>query len=816
MKKLRACFMVLALTALSACASPGAITGLDGDISTGRTLGQSSDDLPVTITDFRGERIERFSKHIGTMETFYRSCPPGTESCRLALPAGGRPALRGSTPWMAQITLPERWVSDELGPIAPDNWQERHFCGGALIAPGWVVTAAHCVDNDMIAQGWRVRVGMTNLALADGRYYTIDRIVCFDPANCRYPRRDPLYRDDIALVHFTAAPGDLVPARDPAAFVNIGVEALGLAEGEGRLTTWSEDGTQREWDIASGAELARSERTAGELLPFPALAAGTLANEPTRNRANREVRFASRTARLSWDIPPEGDGAFAFDLLRLDTETADGRAQQVQLLTGFINELRLAPDESYFVTSTGRECPCKVTAHDSATLRELWSVTLDPPSSIYDFTRHGGEPQILEVSERGVLVSNSDEVLVIDPASGAFGQRFTHPRSPSWQSQNGGPPDEGQRNFVSYAGLSADGRTLTTATNRYGESDIWLWDTAAATVQQRIPQDDPLLSEVLEGAVLVQGGTRVFSWTGYGTYRLWDADSGAQLSIMRQRLPMRHASLLRQGTIAAIFDEAGVSNWQLDNGAEISRFDHLRFQHGGTVSPDETRELTWSEDGTARVWDIGSAAEVRRVYHNGEVNGAAFMADPARVLSWSDDGTARITNVSDGAIPMIYDHGQYPPGSPLALPISQRAAPGVEVSYLPLASADGPPLAGSDVEIYGWGKTQAPGGFDPYASLLTVDLTVLDNPACSDLPGMEGRQRVHPRVFCARDEYEKTCKGDSGGPVVQHGMLVGIVSWGKKDCTYDGQPGVYTRIAAYADWIAQQVGAANLPLPLAN
>lgn len=50
------------------------------------------------------------------------------------------------------------------------------------------------------------------------------------------------------------------------------------------------------------------------------------------------------------------------------------------------------------------------------------------------------------------------------------------------------------------------------------------------------------------------------------------------------------------------------------------------------------------------------------------------------------------------------------------------------------------------------------------------------------------------------------CFGDSGGPLLYKGVVVGLVSFGYA-CGLKYYPGVYTKVSFYTDWIIQTVSS---------
>ncbi|MBY5780329.1 trypsin-like serine protease [Rhizobium leguminosarum] len=134
-------------------------------------------------------------------------------------------------------------------------------------------------------------------------------------------------------------------------------------------------------------------------------------------------------------------------------------------------------------------------------------------------------------------------------------------------------------------------------------------------------------------------------------------------------------------------------------------------------------------------------------------------------------------------------------------------------AILASTSDDEVEAAGHPAIVTGWGYTKADHGWDDKylpTELQEVELPIVPREDCR-AAYRDSSMRMNPideRNVCAG--YAKggkdACQGDSGGPLVaqrpdKRWIQLGIVSWGA-GCAEAEHYGVYTRVAAFRDWIA--------------
>ncbi|MFC3914639.1 serine protease [Pseudaeromonas sharmana] len=135
---------------------------------------------------------------------------------------GGEDSAAGTWPWIVSI--------ETKGAVTP-YW--GHFCGGTLIAPQWVLTAAHCLVDET-ASSLVVRVGGYDLSSTStaGTLGNPDQILV-------HPRYDGNSMDnDIALLHLSSAiNSDAVSLISSAAMSTIVDDTLLTTMGWGNTST---------------------------------------------------------------------------------------------------------------------------------------------------------------------------------------------------------------------------------------------------------------------------------------------------------------------------------------------------------------------------------------------------------------------------------------------------------------------------------------------------------------------------------------------------------------------------------------------------
>lgn len=167
----------------------------------------------------------------------------------------GHPATE-PYPWMASVQL-----------------SGSHECGGTLLAPRWVLTAAHCTD-DQQASSFKVVLGRTKLSAPGGETFGVDRIVQ-QPAY----KTDPAGGHDVSLLHL-----DRASDAQPLALAGAGETAIWAPGSPVRVIGWgtsmfllpatSDDLQEADIEVISDSECAQSYGSQGGFDPSTQVCAG--------------------------------------------------------------------------------------------------------------------------------------------------------------------------------------------------------------------------------------------------------------------------------------------------------------------------------------------------------------------------------------------------------------------------------------------------------------------------------------------------------------------------------------------------------------
>ena len=137
------------------------------------------------------ERRRTVARAIGADRQTPTSVPSGLTQNHL-----GGVHFMAEVRWRAGLSNAEVPGIDDL---AAPRWYTRHLCAGVLVANDWVLTAAHCVTEPMLAAGIEVALGTIDLAHDEGLVRGVDRMA-------KHPSAD------LVLLHLTG-PSDQYLAR---------------------------------------------------------------------------------------------------------------------------------------------------------------------------------------------------------------------------------------------------------------------------------------------------------------------------------------------------------------------------------------------------------------------------------------------------------------------------------------------------------------------------------------------------------------------------------------------------------------------------
>ncbi|MCB9898547.1 MAG: serine/threonine protein kinase [Planctomycetes bacterium] len=390
--------------------------------------------------------------------------------------------------------------------------------------------------------------------------------------------------------------------------------------------------------------------------------------------------------------------AWSPDGTRIVTASADGTARvwnadgtgEPIVLRGHVAWLQSAawsPDGMRVVTASddytarvwnadGSGEPLVLRGHEDSVLSAAWS----PDGSRIVTTSDDGTARVWNPDHAGEpLVLREHEASGCSPAWSPDGRRIVTSGNHSmrvWNADGNGDPIV-YRDFetrVILVAWSPDGSRIFSSCVD-GTSRVWNADGVGEPFDLRAHEG------LVRSAAWSPDGTHIVTVSFVGTARVWSADGsgepivlrGDDVSVPHSASPLGELLHLRAVLEASILSVAwspdgtrlvtasgdGTARvWNADGSGEpLVLRGHEDMVFSAAWSPDGTRLVTASRDGTARVWNAdGSGEPLVLRGHKDWVRSATWSPDGTRLVTASDDGTARVWNADGSGEPLVL-HG---------------------------------------------------------------------------------------------------------------------------------------------------------------
>lgn len=212
--------------------------------------------------------------------------------------------------------------------------------------------------------------------------------------------------------------------------------------------------------------------------------------------------------------------------------------------------------------------------------------------------------------------------------------------------------------------------------------------------------------------------------------------------------------------------------------------------------------------GSVELLDIQKEEVTFRVFHGGSRVTTDWNSN--ELLTWTKDGRIRLFDLATGEQKLHYIHTIDALFRPAYAAVPEEPA---RLQTVRLASVDPTPTLETTLTAYGWGKTHFARTNVASALLRQLALSPISWAECNQLrddrnaanAANTGRRlraaRTDPSAFCAIGAGRKTCRGDSGGPLLEGSEIVGVVSRGSGACWSDKAPTTFASIPKATDWI---------------